>query len=234
MKILKIAKKYNIFLESLFRIFNLINYFLLKYKFSVNYHFYVDTRLLHLINEERQKRDLLLTVNESIQLHECVKGVLKKKGDLVEVGVYKGGSALIIAKIKGKKKLHLFDTFEGLPSTETIDKYVESNSMKGLLEEVKIKLKNFKGIYFYKGLFQQTSGKIQNGKFSFVHLDVDLYSSTINCLKFFYPRIVKGGIILTHDYPFMPGVKKAFDEFFSDKDECVIKMVGNQGLVIKQ
>jgi len=233
MPLFKISKKYNWFLRIIFYLYNLINFFLLKYRISIAYHYYSSDRLLKLINKERFRGELLLTVNESFQLYECVKSIAKKDGDLAEVGVYKGGSSLIIAKIKGKKKLHLFDTFEGLPQTESIDKYVESKFMVGSLEEVKDKLKNFPKIYFYKGMFQQKSKMIKKNKFSFVHLDVDLFSSTKACLEFFYPRMVKGGIILTHDYPFMPGVKKAFDDFFKDKETCVIKMVGNQGLVIK-
>ena len=72
-------------------------------------------------------------------------------------------------------------------------------------------------------------------KFSFVHLDVDIYTSTLEALKFFYPRINRGGAILSHDYPGAVGVKKAFDEFFEDKPEIVIELPTGTGqaLVIK-
>ena len=229
----KFSKNYSRLLNIFFLVYNFINSILLKYKITVVYHYYTDKELLKLINKLRSDGDLLLTVNESLQLFECTKSAQKIKGEFAEVGVFRGGSARLIAEAKGKRRLYLFDTFEGLPPTEEIDKYVESSSMKALLDEVKNKLKIFSGIYFYKGLFQQTSVKIQNKKFAFVHLDADLFSSTKACLEFFYPRMIKGGIILTHDYPFMPGVKKAFDNFFKDKKEYIIKMVGNQGLVVK-
>ena len=233
MLLLKISKKYNFFLTNLFGLYNLINYLLLKYKISINYYFYTNDVILNVINKERRKGDLLLTVNESLQLYESAKSALKIKGDFAEVGVYKGGSALIIAEVKRKRKLYLFDTFDGLPKAGKVDKYIETGAMKGVLEAVQNKLKKYSGIYFFKGLFPQTAMGIRNKRFAFVHFDVDLYRSTKDCLNFFYPRMSQGGVILTHDYPFLTGVKRAFDEFFSDKDECVIKMVGNQGLVIK-
>jgi hypothetical protein len=41
---------------------------------------------------------------------------------------------------------------------------------------------------------------VENEKFSFVHSDVDLYASTRSVLEFFYPRMLPGGVILTHDF----------------------------------
>lgn len=230
---IKLAKRYNLLLRILFFLYHHINSFLLRYKIALTYYYFIDTKLLKLINKLRLESALLLTVNECLQIVECAKTARKLNGDFTEVGVFKGGSTSLIAEVKGKKRLYLFDTFEGLPIVEEIDQYVESRSMKASLSEVKNKLRKYSNVYFYKGLFQQTSGKVQNRKFAFVHLDVDLYSSTKFCLEFFYPRMVKGGIILTHDYPHMPGVKKAFQDFFKNKKEIIIRVGSNQGLVIK-
>ena len=52
--------------------------------------------------------------------------------------------------------------------------------------------------------------------FSFVHLDVDLYQSTKDGLAWFYPRLNRGGILISHDYSNADGVRKAFDEFFAE------------------
>ena len=61
----------------------------------------------------------------------------------------------------------------------------------------------------------------------------DTYESTRSCLEFFYPRMNRGGIILSHDYINAAGVRKAFDEFFSDKSEPIIEMSGTQCLIVK-
>ncbi len=70
-------------------------------------------------------------------------------------------------------------------------------------------------------------------EFSFVHLDVDTYRSTLKCLEYFYTRINAGGAIISHDYNSAPGVKKAIDEFFEIKIEPIIEMSGSQCLMIK-
>jgi len=101
------------------------------------------------------------------------------------------------------------------------------------LENVKNYLKKYSNFYIYKGLFPNTSKPIKNKKFSFVNLDVDIYESTLNCLKFFYPRMSIGGIIISHDYNTIRGVRKAIDYFFKNKPETIIELSTSQGLVVK-
>ena len=68
---------------------------------------------------------------------------------------------------------------------------------------------------------------------SFPDLDVDLYESTLEGLKFFYPRMSRGAILISHDYQSATGVDRAFSEFFSDKPESVVSLSGYQCLVTK-
>lgn len=75
-------------------------------------------------------------------------------------------------------------------------------------------------VLLFKGFFPNPQLKDDFDRtFSFVHLDVDLYKSTLDCLEFFWPRMVKGGIIISDDYKWAhtPGVKMAFDEFFKNE-----------------
>jgi hypothetical protein len=65
-----------------------------------------------------------------------------------------------------------------------------------------------------------------------VHLDADLYRSALDSLNFFCPRLVDEGIILSDDYH-ADGVKRAFDEFFKDKQKSVIELAGSQCIVIR-
>ena len=71
-----------------------------------------------------------------------------------------------------------------------------------------------------------------NQPISFLHLDVDLYQSTIDSLRYFYPRLVTGGIILIHDFH-TDGIKKAINEFLTENDIQIIELSGTQGLVLK-
>ena len=47
--------------------------------------------------------------------------------------------------------------------------------------------------------------------------------------------MVRGGLIVTHDYSdtTVPGVKRAFDEFFLDKPETVVPLWFTQAVVTK-
>lgn len=213
-----------------------INNKLLDYSLVINYlHF--EPSLLKFIKKIRLERNLGLTVEEAIQIHECAKSALKIKGEFAEVGVYKGGSSAIISRIKGNRPLHLFDTFGGLPKPKKVDEAsanfaLEAGEFNVSLDEVKQSLSKYEKVYFHPGLFPDTAGPVKNKRFAFVHLDTDLYQSTKDGLEFFYPRLNTGGIIMTHDFIF-EGVSKAFYEFFAKKGEVVIRLSTTQGLVVK-
>ncbi|MBX4199187.1 TylF/MycF family methyltransferase [Candidatus Parcubacteria bacterium] len=194
-----------------------------------------DAKGLRLVQEIKGETDMLLKHQEAFLIYKTVKKTEKIAGDIAEVGVYKGGSAKLIREATSKT-LHLFDTFEGLPETTSKDNQqkFKQGELAASLEGVQDYLKGYSDVYFYKGLFPETSGPVENKKFSFVHLDVDLYKSTLDCLDFFYPRMTTGGVIMSHNYRDLVGVRKAFDEFFKDKPEIIIEPSGtSQALVVK-
>jgi Macrocin-O-methyltransferase (TylF) len=71
-------------------------------------------------------------------------------------------------------------------------------------------------------------------RFAFVHLDVDIYQSTLDAPRFFYPRLSPSGMIVTHDYSaqICPAVATAYDEFFADKPERVLPVWDSQAVVV--
>ena len=141
-------------------------------------------------------------------------------GDLIEVGVMWGGSARLIRQAT-KKPFYLFDTFTGLP--DIIDYRYDSitysfGTMSVDLDEVQKYFKKYNNVFIYPGIFPDKTGKfVKDKKFSFVHLDVDIYKSTKEALKFLYPKVSSGGSIVIHDYPAHRGVKKAVDEFMKSR-----------------
>jgi O-methyltransferase len=190
--------------------------------------------ILDLIRKIKGKTPMILYDNEAYQIYMAVKRTMKIDGDLAEVGVYKGGSAKLICEANREKPLHLFDTFEGIPKVDDIDKSLfYAGQFSSSFEEVKESLKKYENVHFYKGFFPDTAHPVRDKKFSFIHLDVDTYQSTISCLRFFYPRMSRGGIIISHDYINAAGVRKAFDDFFEDKFEPIIEMSGTQCLIVK-
>ena len=200
--------------------------------------FYKDEKITKLIQSIAKETDLAFFPYEAFMVYSIAKSQSCMDGEMAEVGVFRGGSAKLICEAKGNKKLHLFDTFEGLPEVSDKDthfgiKFWKTSQFGNTsVELVKNYLSKYQNVYFYKGKFPETAKPILNSKFSFVHLDVDLYESTLDCLEFFYPRMISGGIILTHDYH-TQGVKSAFKEFVSGKKISLIELTGSQCIVIK-
>jgi hypothetical protein len=184
----------------------------------------------------RNKNELSMSNDEATQLYLIVKYTNNIVGDIAEVGVYKGASAKIICMAKKLKKLYLFDTFKGLPKISKYDekeKYFEAQYISDY-KEVKKYLSIYKNVYIYKGIFPQTAKAIKNNTFSFVHLDVDIYKSTLDSLKFFYSKMNKGGIIMSHNYGNSRGVRKAFNDFFKTRSVSITKLPGSYCFVIKK
>ena len=185
-------------------------------------------------NEKSDNIQKKIRFNYIIQL---AQHILKKKKiyNFAECGCWKGHSSFIIAKLisrsKKKIKFNIFDSFEGLSSVTKFDKELnkldskEKKYIKNQFssEENFIKnnvLKEYPFCKIYKGWIPYRFNEVKNQKFSFVHIDVDLYKPTLESLKFFFPRLVKGGIIICDDYnsKIFDGAKKAWDKYFKYKE----------------
>ncbi len=216
-----------------------VRFFLLKKEAMVVSYKGRGSEPMRLIQKIKKETDVFMAEYEAYHIYMVVKKTAKVPGDIAEVGVYRGGSAKVIceAREKGNEKLvHLFDTFEGLPEVSSMDKpgQFQKGEFAASLEEVKKYLASYPRVNFYKGWFPDTATPIEGKQFSFVHMDVDIYESTRSSIEFFYPRMSKGGVIISHDYGNAPGVRKAFDDFFQDKPEPVFEFfAGNQCMVVK-
>lgn len=192
---------------------------------------------LRKITTVKQEVKMLLTEHEAYQIVMAVRRTSKISGDIAEVGTYEGGSSKLIAETRGtgsNKHIYLFDTFEGLPELQDIDRSNFSDKQyQASYEKVKAYLSAYPGISIFKGIFPASGTAITNKRFSFVHLDVDLYEATKESLEFFYPRMERGGVIISHDYLTAPGVRKAVDEFMADKPEAVFESSTAQCFIVK-
>jgi O-methyltransferase len=167
-------------------------------------------------------------------------------GDFAECGVYKGGTALLLCRVLHNdrlsanqgKTLYLFDSFEGLPQEKPSHDNVYRQGTFALdsIESVKQLLSDFGNLTdFRKGWIPDTFQGLDDRRYAFAHIDVDLYQSALDCCRYFYPRLVPGGVLLFDDYgfPAARGEKDAVDEFFADKPESPISLLTGQSLVIK-
>lgn len=159
-------------------------------------------------------------------------------GAYAEAGVYDGGSARILCEAKGADHLHLFDTFAGMPETDpgadphfSAGQFADTNRQK-----VVDYLAAFPNVHIHQGFFPASAADVPaDRRFKFVHLDLDIYRSTLDGLRYFYPRLVRKGIIISHDYGNVtaPGVKQAFDEFLAETDEPLVQLWDTQCVLIK-
>jgi hypothetical protein len=181
------------------------------------------------------RKPVLFSPGELLNIWEQARIMSDHGGAFVEVGVFRGASAQVICEVKGQTPLYLFDTFGGLPDQIGTN---DGRFRKGLFiaseQKVRDRLSKYPDVRIYPGIFPDTSNPIKDIKFSFVHLDVDLYSSTKAALEFFYPRMLPSGRILSHDYGQCQGVWEAFDEFMRDKSEKLQPMEATQVLLIKK
>jgi O-methyltransferase len=175
---------------------------------------------------------------ERHNLWMLARSVARLPGDFAEVGVYQGGSARVLAESSNGAGLHLFDTFAGMPRSDS-DRdggFVEGDFADTSLQAVQNFLARYSGVRYYAGRFPATADALPDGtRFKLVHLDADLHASTLAGLEFFYPRLVRGGVLVAHDYndPTVPGVRAAFDAFMPGKPETLIELWDTQCAFVK-
>jgi O-methyltransferase len=192
-----------------------------------------DHETLARIKRCRRGAESLLTGNEAFLLYSIARAQSRLEGAMAELGVFQGSSARIICEAKEERPLYLFDTFTGLPepgANETLA--LRRGQFAASLPAVRTLLKPYGSVHFHTGFFPRSTTGLDGVRFSLVHLDADLYSSTLAGLAFFYPRMVPGGIIIAHDYSTLPGVAQAFQEFLVDRPETIIELPTTQVMLI--
>lgn len=179
-------------------------------------------------------------------LCEAVKYISMNRieGDIVECGVWKGGSMMAVAKMllalkDDSRSLYLFDTYEGMISPGENDVDISGKFAKILMN--KSKKEEQESIWCYAPLDQvkQTvlgvgynpdlinfiPGKVEDTipehapeKIALLRLDTDWYESTRHELIHLFPRISSGGVIIIDDYGHWLGARKAVDEYLQENN----------------
>lgn len=170
-------------------------------------------------------------------LQEILKLCRRVPGDTAECGVYEGAGSYLIGRHAARlgRLHHMFDSFEGLSEPEPVDgAYWKRGVMSVPEDQVRERLKDLDNLCYWRGWIPDRFGEVADRRFSFLHVDVDLYQPTLACVTFFYPRVNRGGVMLFDDYGFAtcPGARRAIDEFFADKREPIIDLPTGQAFVL--
>ena len=182
------------------------------------------------------------------------KGALE--AHVAECGCYLGHSAFIIATILKRHafghEFHIFDSFQGLskPSEQDLQplaagadaaeiaSYVEDKLGKrpfhNEFERVQANLSEFDFVKFHRGWIPERFHDVEEQRFAFVNIDVDLYEPTHESLAFFYPRLLEGGIINIDDYGLTtwPGCTRAVDEWLEINTPSLVIPIPGGGLFL--
>lgn len=170
-------------------------------------------------------------------------------GDIVECGVWRGGSMMMAAKSlkcfgDTTRKIYLYDTYEGMPEPGMIDydlyerpatKQYKAKWCYSPLQEVienmtKTRYPSDKIIYV-TGRVEETIPNTVPDRIALLRLDTDWYESTKHELEHLYPLLSPGGVLIVDDYGHWKGCKQAVDEHLPGKELIEIDYTGR--MIIK-
>lgn len=169
----------------------------------------------------------LLKEDRLYVLWQAARNVCRMRLPVAEIGSYRGGSAYFLASafktLTGEElPLHVIDTFEGHPAkVSTIADPFHKQGMFGDTdyEAVKSYLSPFSRLQIHQGEFSEAARSLPEMTFGLVHIDVDIYQSTVDCLEYFGARLAPGGVMVVDDYgaPKCQGVYQAVTEFLKQE-----------------
>lgn len=138
-------------------------------------------------------------------------------GHIIEVGVYKGGTAWHLARAARARgsRLFLCDTFTGIPYQDEAagDTHRVGDFSNTSLGEVRQAIPD---AHYIVGTFPESAGTELDGvEIAFAHLDCDQYQSIKDAVKFLGPKMVQGGIMVFDDYGCLMGANNAVHELFA-------------------
>lgn len=214
------------------------NYLFGKWLFSHNAH------LNYSLKYSGRKRDVDINYLDYIRLAtlELAANEIQKKnlkGNVAEVGVYKGKFAKYINQYFPSKKLYLFDTFQGFDEKDIqVEKKLGLNDANQDFSNTSVDkvLQNMpfpNQCIIKKGFFPDTAAGIEDS-FVFVSLDTDLYEPIYQGLIYFYPRMIKGGYIFVHDVnnDSYKGAAKAVEKFSEEQGISFVPIPDSCGSVV--
>ena len=178
-------------------------------------------------------------------------------GDVVECGVWRGGSSMMAAlamrEARDLRRLWLFDTFEGMPKPGEYDRdltgvdskieYERRHAEEGgwnyaSLQDVQANMARIgyddSLLTFVKGLVEETIPATSPERIALLRLDTDFYESTRHELLHLWPRLAPGGVLIIDDYGHFEGARKAIDEFFADEPTLLSRIDYTGRLAIKR
>ena len=205
-------------------------------KSSIKFHKQIES----LLKLDFSKKDLIhhypafsgkVLISRHLMLYEIYKKVINLPGDIAEIGIFKGGSFLYLAKLceifepHSYTRVFGFDWFEGMkPSKE--EKNIKSGTYKSSFERLKkvvsiqelghvAKIEKMDVTKALPSYFEKHKGQ----KYKLIFFDAGTYDVVKVALPFFWERLVIGGILVLDQYSDNRafGETEAFDELLPNE-----------------
>ena len=170
------------------------------------------------------------------------------EGDIVECGVWKGGSMMAVAESLVRfgdtsRQLHLYDTFTGmseptgkdvsLVGEDAVQRFHDEKSddpnaawCGSSLDRVKSHMAQTgypdENMNFVVGKVEDTIPHAAPQEIALLRLDTDWYESTLHEMNHLFPRLVDGGVLILDDYGHWQGAREAVDEYLSQNNVSIM------------
>ena len=159
------------------------------------------------------------------------------RGNIIEIGSFKGGGALHLSNSCPHRNVIVCDSFEGFDKLDpTLDKNFNEDMFKNTSQGRVEELFRSRGRKYrvMAGFFPQSCAGIDIAPISFVHLDADIYKSTIESLEYLRDRMIDRSLVVLDDYfRRAEGVNRAVQEFTArQKSWMAFPIFPGQGLLI--
>ena len=195
---------------------------------------------------ERCRAATMTSIERMYALYKGVEHIVAAgvEGDLAECGVWRGGSAMMMALALRRfgdtgRTIWLYDTFSGMTSPDDRDVQAmsgrsaaavlaesprnEQDPFWGLASRARVEANldqtGYRNFRLVEGDVLRTLPDHAPAKLALLRLDTDWYASTRHELETLYPRVTAGGVLIVDDYGYWRGAKQAVDEYFQGPDQ---------------
>lgn len=219
----------------------------LNFKFKQHFIFPKNTYSPWLENDfldlfEKVNNYTLVDIYRCFELFQIAQKMKNVSGAILEVGVWKGGTAFLLAKAnESKSTIYLCDTFEGVVKAGENDSiYKGGEHSDTSLEEVKSLLveNGITNFEILKGIFpEETSAQIKEEQFKICHIDVDVYQSAKDIFEWVWPKLILGGVVVFDDYGFAAceGITQLVNEILEKRNDLFFSYnINGHAILVKQ
>jgi O-methyltransferase len=186
----------------------------------------------------------LVDIFRCYELYQLIREVADIPGDILEVGVWRGGTGAILGAAASRWKLDsqvwLCDTFSGVVKAGIHDPSYQGGEHSDTSRQVVVELNSRLGldnITVLAGSFPEESSTALGNRFiAFCHIDVDVYQSGADVVAWVLPRMQRGAMLVFDDYGFSTckGITHLVHELRADGNWRYVYNLNKHAILIKR